>query len=121
MPIVSVYLGPTGKLLDHFSRNLDLAIRPRLAATIPAEQLEDGEHSLAELERRQDDVLAQLDELDKKLTSLLTGLGVTLTDDFEDSAPALKIASFDDEDDTEQPATSSASSPVVMREQRKVA
>lgn len=58
----------------------------------------DGIHSLAELERRQDDVLAQLDELDKKLTSLLTGLGVTLVDDEADAAPALRIAAFDDVD-----------------------
>lgn len=32
---------------------------------------------LAELERRQDDVLKQLDELDQKLCVLLRGLGVT--------------------------------------------
>lgn len=32
---------------------------------------------LADLERRQDDVLAQLDELDKRLCGILKGLGVT--------------------------------------------
>ncbi len=38
---------------------------------------------LADLERRQDDVLAQLDALDRQLTGLLKGLGVTLVDDAE--------------------------------------
>lgn len=36
---------------------------------------------LADLERRQDDVLLQLDELDRRLTEILKGLGVTLIDD----------------------------------------
>ncbi|MDA8745470.1 hypothetical protein N9N28_12620 [Rubripirellula amarantea] len=36
---------------------------------------------LRELEQRQDDALAQLDELDAKLTEVLKGLGVTLEDE----------------------------------------
>ena len=45
----------------------------------------DGEAGalLADLERRQDDVLAQLDALDRQLAGLLRGLGVTLVDDAE--------------------------------------
>ncbi len=43
---------------------------------------------LADLERRQDDVLAQLDALDRQLTSILKGLGVTLIDDAEPTAAA---------------------------------
>ncbi len=79
----------------------------------------DAVHSLAELERRQDDVLAQLDELDKKLSSLLTGLGVTLVDDVNDAAPALKIAAFDDDDQEDAIA---AEAPATVRfDRRKVA
>ncbi len=40
---------------------------------------------LQELERRQDAVLAQIDDLDAKLTALLGELGVTLTPDPEDA------------------------------------
>ena len=84
----------------------------------PSDEADDI-HSLAELERRQDDVLAQLDELDKKLTSLLTGLGVTLVDDANDAAPALKIAAFDDDDADDQV---SAEPPATVRfDKRKVA
>lgn len=36
---------------------------------------------LADLERRQDDVLAQLDELDKRLCGILKNLGVTPADE----------------------------------------
>ena len=35
-------------------------------------------HLLVELEQRQDEVLAQLDELDAKIKSVLLGLGATL-------------------------------------------
>lgn len=38
---------------------------------------------LADLERRQDDVLAQLDDLDRRVSELLRGLGVTLIEDSE--------------------------------------
>ena len=40
---------------------------------------------LYELERRQDEVLSQLDALDAKLTEVLTGLGVTLEDEIDPS------------------------------------
>lgn len=52
--------------------------------------------SLIELERRQDDVLAQLDELDKKLTSILRGLGVTLVEDQEAKHASIRLAELDD-------------------------
>jgi hypothetical protein len=37
-------------------------------------------HLLCELERRQDDVLRQLDELESQLNQVLTGLGVAMID-----------------------------------------
>ena len=52
---------------------------------------------LADLERRQDDVLAQLDALDRQLTDLLKGLGVTLVDDAESGKQADFDANEDDE------------------------
>ena len=56
---------------------------------------------LADLERRQDDVLAQLDALDRQLTDLLKGLGVTLVDDPEagNAAAEFKNAIDDGESD----------------------
>lgn len=41
---------------------------------------------LYDLERRQDEVIAQLDDLDAKLNEVLRGLGVSLDDDVD---PAL--------------------------------
>ncbi len=38
---------------------------------------------LSELERRQDEVLHELDALDAKLKELLSGLGVTIDDDID--------------------------------------
>jgi hypothetical protein len=38
---------------------------------------------LKELERRQDEVLQQLDDLDRKLKEVLAGLGVTLEEELE--------------------------------------
>lgn len=52
---------------------------------------------LADLERRQDDVLAQLDALDRQLTSILKGLGVTLLDDAESSPAAVAPDASDDD------------------------
>ncbi len=96
-----------------------MTARPRSIAVGSSNDEADGVHSLAELERRQDDVLAQLDELDKKLTSLLTGLGVTLVDDVDDAAPALKIAAFEDD---ELEDVSPAEAPATVRfDKRKVA
>ncbi|WP_145417598.1 hypothetical protein [Planctomycetes bacterium K23_9] len=40
---------------------------------------------LDELEQRQNDVLAQLDELDAKLTEVLKGLGATMDGEEKDS------------------------------------
>jgi hypothetical protein len=52
-------------------------------AAPPAEAMEPGQ-LLKELEQRQDEVLAQLDELDAKLRQVLLGLGVTLDDSEDD-------------------------------------
>jgi len=41
---------------------------------------------LYDLEKRQDDVLQQLDDLDAKLKEVLQGLGVTLDESAEDVA-----------------------------------
>lgn len=60
---------------------------------------------LLELERRQDDVLLQLDELDKKLTSLLSGLGVTFVDDQESDNASIRLADLSDDSDEETPAS----------------
>jgi len=60
---------------------------------------------LLELERRQDDVLFQLDELDKKLTSLLSGLGVTLVDDQESDNASIRLADLSDDSDEEAAAS----------------
>ncbi len=38
-------------------------------------------HLLHDLERRQDEVMAQLDDLDAKLSEVLRGLGVSLDED----------------------------------------
>ena len=38
---------------------------------------------LKELERRQDEALEQLDDLDRKLKEVLAGLGVTLEEELE--------------------------------------
>jgi hypothetical protein len=53
---------------------------------------------LADLERRQDDVLAQLDELDRRVSDLLRGLGVTL---IEDSAAIEFAEDHDEESDSD--------------------
>ena len=52
---------------------------------------------LLDLERRQDDVLLQLDELEKKLTSLLSGLGVTFVEDSESENQWIRLADLSDE------------------------
>jgi hypothetical protein len=64
----------------------------------------DGEAGtlLADLERRQDDVLAQLDALDRQLTGLLQGLGVTLVDDAETVSSKQSIDSGDEVDPAEE-------------------
>lgn len=54
---------------------------PATRPTAAAERDNAATSLLADLERRQDDVLLQLDELDRRLTDILKGLGVTLIDD----------------------------------------
>ena len=51
----------------------------------PTSQVADYEPGqlLRELEQRQDDAMAQLDELDEKLNEVLKGLGVTPEDESE--------------------------------------
>ena len=46
----------------------------------PSSDIEPG-HLLSELERRQDDVLKQLDELENQLNEVLRGLGVSAVHD----------------------------------------
>lgn len=52
-------------------------------APIPSQLSSDIEpgHLLSELERRQDDVLKQLDELENQLNEVLSGLGVSAVHD----------------------------------------
>jgi hypothetical protein len=58
--------------------------------------------TLIELERRQDEVLIQLEELDQKLTSLLRGLGVTLVEDDDSQQPSIHLANVGDDDSTDE-------------------
>jgi len=58
-------------------------------------ELEPGQ-LLDDLEQRQDEVLAQLDELDAKLTAVLKSLGATLDDDGESGAATAPPASTSD-------------------------
>ena len=51
-------------------------------ASPPPEAIEPGQ-LLKELEQRQDDVLAQIDELDEKVRQVLQGLGVSLDESDE--------------------------------------
>ena len=67
----------------------------RAAAEAPAEDSEDESHELdgpggllAELESRQDDVIAQLDALETRVNEVLRDLGVRL-DDSEDQAESV--------------------------------
>jgi hypothetical protein len=54
--------------------------------------------TLIELERRQDEVLSQLEELDQKLTSILRGLGVTLVEEDDTKQPSIHLANVGDDD-----------------------
>ena len=49
--------------------------------SIATDSTEAPGHLLDELERRQDDVLAQLDDLDAKINEVLKGLGASVDDD----------------------------------------
>lgn len=55
---------------------------PSASSSPPTTEKEPG-HLLHELERRQDQVLEQLDELDAKLTEVLQGLGVTISSEID--------------------------------------
>jgi len=67
---------------------------PIACAAEKADADEQAGNLLADLERRQDDVLAQLDDLDRRVSELLRGLGVTLIEDSE----AVQFESETDED-----------------------
>jgi len=54
---------------------------------------------LADLERRQDDVLAQLDLLDRQVADLLRGLGVTLTEGEDENQQSSAFAELTAESD----------------------
>lgn len=53
---------------------------------------------LNELEQRQDDVLAQLDELDAKLNEVLKGLGATMDDEVDSDCSAEDFSEQDNWD-----------------------
>jgi len=77
--------------------------------SIAAEKAEADEQAgnlLADLERRQDDVLAQLDDLDRRVSDLLRGLGVTLIDDAE------SIQFVDENDDATDISESQQTGPI---------
>jgi len=85
-------------------RSMTTRIHVETAASPTANTTADEESNtnlLADLERRQDDVLLQLDELDRKLTALLTGLGVTFVDERPETQP-LRLADVDDSEDDEE-------------------
>jgi hypothetical protein len=74
-----------------------------------AEREEASGATLMELERRQDDVLSQLDELDQKLTTLLRGLGVTFVEE-EAETSTIRLANVGDDEDNETVASADESS-----------
>jgi len=61
-----------------------------------ARESETGE-TLQELERRQDDVLSQLEDLDLKLSSILRGLGVNLSENVAEENPSIRLADLGDD------------------------
>jgi hypothetical protein len=77
-----------------FASGKKILTDPIACAAERADADEQAGSLLADLERRQDDVLAQLDELDRRVSDLLRGLGVTLIDDSE----AIKFADTSDEE-----------------------
>jgi len=80
---------------------------PSLSATEKADAEAAAGSLLADLERRQDDVLAQLDDLDRRVSELLRGLGVTLIEDSE------SIHFVDDNQDDADTSASPQSEPVA--------
>jgi hypothetical protein len=81
------------------------------SATSSSETSESG-NLLADLERRQNDVLQQLDELDHKLCEILKGLGVTPVESEGTSAGQMLTDSEDDEEALATPQPSRV--PAVM-------
>jgi len=80
---------------------------PSLSATAQADAEAEAGSLLADLERRQDDVLAQLDDLDRRVSELLRGLGVTLIEDSE------SIHFVDENQDDVAESPSPASEPIA--------
>ncbi|TVQ02262.1 MAG: hypothetical protein EA381_03995 [Planctomycetaceae bacterium] len=81
------------------------------SATSSSETSESG-NLLADLERRQNDVLQQLDELDLKLCEILKGLGVTPVESEGTSAGQTLTDSEDGEDGLDAPQPSRISATV---------
>ncbi len=61
-----------------------MSIQPLSSQPFSSTTVSEPGHLLEELEQRQDDVLAQLDELDSKLIEVLKGLGATMEGDQEE-------------------------------------
>ncbi len=70
----------------------------RLNRTGISEEIEAGK-LLDDLERRQDDVLSQLDQLDLQLSTILRGLGVTTIEDVDIPASDLRVFRCEEEDE----------------------
>ncbi len=83
---------------------------PIACAAERADADEQAGNLLADLERRQDDVLAQLDELDRRVSDLLRGLGVTL---IEDSEAIQFVDEGNEESDANVPVEVAATTPCV--------
>jgi len=77
-----------------------------------ARESETGE-TLQELERRQDDVLSQLEDLDLKLSSILRGLGVNLSENVAEESPSIRLADLADDGEEDE---SFSGSPVAEDE-----
>ncbi len=80
------------------------------SASERAEADEQAGNLLADLERRQDDVLVQLDELDRRVSDLLRGLGVTLIEDSE----AIEFVVESDEDNDSNARVEVAAAPTCV-------
>ncbi|MGV3483870.1 MAG: hypothetical protein ACO1RT_05590 [Planctomycetaceae bacterium] len=75
---------------------------PNAMQAAAAREQESGQ-MLLDLERRQDDVLSQLDDLDQKLTSILRGLGVTMSaDDDADQPGGIRLADLGEDSDDDE-------------------
>lgn len=66
-----------------------------------AERDREAGQTLLELERRQDDVLLQLEDLDQKLNSILRGLGVTISDE-DLTHTDIRLAELGTDDDSDE-------------------